>query len=112
MKNLVEGKRSEGSYDGAPAWTEQFLVGSVSALRWSFLCSQFPSLSPCWGEGQGRGATGPSKAMRVLLKARTNEQGEVDDAKGLIKEKLILLGEKRQGAGKEPLVEKCLFPQV
>lgn len=41
-----------------------------------------------------------------------HERGEVDDAKGLIKEKLILLGEKRQEAGKEPLAEKCLFPQV
>lgn len=53
MRNSAkEGKVSEGGYEGAPACTEQLLVGSVSRSGWSFACSQLPSLSPSCSEGE------------------------------------------------------------
>lgn len=61
MRNSAkEGKVSEGGYEGAPACTEQLLVGSVSRSGRSFACSQLPSVSPSCR------ATGPARATRVL----------------------------------------------
>lgn len=56
-----------------------------------------------------QGGQGSNWAFRPHKCCWTNG-GEVDDAKALIKEQLILLGGKRQEAGKEPLAEKTPVP--
>lgn len=82
--------RTTSSWFCLPFWVV------IRLLPIAFSLSKLQSNWACQGH--------PSAAKRM--------GGEVDDVKGRMKEKLLLLGGKTQKAEKEPSAGKCLFPQV